>query len=375
MDKIKGTNLGNWLVLEKWMSPGIFDGTGAEDEIWLGRKLPADKLAAKLKEHRDSYVTEEDFAFIAEHGVNLVRIPVPYFIFGDRPPYPGCVEYLDKAFDWAEKYGLVILIDLHTCPGSQNGYDNGGLTGVCKWCKDPKEVEYELTVLERLAQRYGQRKGLYGIEVLNEPISWLVYITAPSTGKAEDKEEAKGSGHVPMPFLKQFYKDAYRRLRAIIPKEKVIVFHDGFRLGAWKDFFVKSGMENVALDTHIYIFAMEKFVPIHRPWVYQIYINSQKKLIEKVQKYTPVIVGEWCISNAYADERPKTAMPSEEAAALRRKRFQEIAAMQMDAWSTAAGHIYWNYQLLRSRTEAFDEQWKESWDLSRCLINDWLDYK
>lgn len=372
--KIKGTNLGNWLVLEKWMSPGIFEGTGAEDEIWLGRKLPADRLAAKLKEHRDTYVTEEDFAFIADHGVNLVRIPVPYFIFGDRPPYPGCVEYLDRAFDWAEKYGLEILIDLHTCPGSQNGYDNGGLTGVCKWCKNPDEVEFILTVLERLAQRYGQRKGLYGIEVLNEPISWLVYITAPSTGKAEDKEEAKGSGHVPMPFLKQFYQDAYRRLRAILPKEKVIVFHDGFRLGAWKDFFVAGGMENVVLDTHIYIFAMEKFVPIHKPWVYQIYINSQKKLIDKVQKYTPVIVGEWCISNAYADAQQK-GMSAEEAAALRRSRFHEIANMQMDAWSTSAGHIYWNYQLLRDRTEEFDERWKESWDLSRCLINGWLDYK
>ena len=24
--KIKGVNLGNWLVLEKWMSPALFDG-------------------------------------------------------------------------------------------------------------------------------------------------------------------------------------------------------------------------------------------------------------------------------------------------------------------------------------------------------------
>ena len=27
MEKIKGVNLGNWLVLEKWMSPALFDGT------------------------------------------------------------------------------------------------------------------------------------------------------------------------------------------------------------------------------------------------------------------------------------------------------------------------------------------------------------
>lgn len=372
MQKINGTNLGNWLVLEKWMNPGMFEGTGTEDEIWLGRKLPADELAAKLKAHRDSYVTEEDFAFIAQHGLNLVRIPVPFFIFDDRPPYPGCVDYLDKAFDWAEKYGLEVLIDLHTVPGSQNGYDNGGITGVCKWCKDPKEVEFSITVLERLAKRYGQRKALYGIEVLNEPISWLVYITAPSTGKAEDKEEAKGSGHVPMSFLKQFYQDAYTRLRAILLKEKTIVFHDGFRLGSWGDFFVRSGMENVALDTHIYVFAMENFVPIHKPWVYQVYIKSQKRLIKKVQRHTPVIVGEWCICNRYAEKQPESAMLVEKADAIRRERYREIASMQLEAWKQAAGHIYWNYQLLRDRTAEMDERWKESWDLSRCLNYDWL---
>lgn len=200
MKKIKGVNLGNWLVLEKWMLPELFEGTGAEDEVWLNRKMNPAELKEKMKEHRDTFITEQDFAFIKEQGIWLLRIPVPYFIFGDRPPFNGCVEYLDKAFDWAEKYGLQILIDLHTVPGSQNGYDNGGLTGVCKWCKNPEEVEFALTVLERLAKRYGQRQGLYGIEVLNEPISFLVYATAPSTGKAVDKEEAKGSGYVPLPF-------------------------------------------------------------------------------------------------------------------------------------------------------------------------------
>ena len=177
-----------------------------------------------------------------------------------------------------------------------------------------------------------------------------------------------------MPFLKQFYKDAYARLRAILPKEKVIVFHDGFRLGAWKDFFVREGMENVVLDTHIYVFAMENFVPIHKPWVYQIYINSQKKAVEKAARYTPVIVGEWCICNRYAEKPPQKVMLLEEADRIRRERYQENAAMQLAAWNTSAGHIYWNYQLLRSRTEEPDERWKESWDLSRCLINDWLDY-
>ena len=36
---IKGVNLGNWLVLEKWMSPSLFAGTEAEDETQLSGDL------------------------------------------------------------------------------------------------------------------------------------------------------------------------------------------------------------------------------------------------------------------------------------------------------------------------------------------------
>lgn len=384
MKKIKGVNLGNWLVLEKWMLPELFEGTGAEDEVWLNRKMNPAELKEKMKEHRDTFITEQDFAFIKEQGIWLLRIPVPYFIFGDRPPFNGCVEYLDKAFDWAEKYGLQILIDLHTVPGSQNGYDNGGLTGVCKWCKNPEEVEFALTVLERLAKRYGQREGLYGIEVLNEPISFLVYATAPSTGKAVDKEEAKGSGYVPLPFLENFYRNAYRRLRKILPENKTIVFHDGFRLRHWGKFFRKEHMKNVVLDTHIYIFAMESFVPIHMPWVYQIYIKSQQRLIERIQRDVPVMVGEWCICNKYAEKAVsgKSAEESSDRSAqadaqdeLRKKRYLEIAAMQLQAWESGAGWIYWSYQFKPNRKEPLDEKWKESWDFSRCVENGWIEFK
>lgn len=36
---VKGVNLGNWLVLEKWMSPSLFEGTTAEDEYYLPTQL------------------------------------------------------------------------------------------------------------------------------------------------------------------------------------------------------------------------------------------------------------------------------------------------------------------------------------------------
>ena len=139
--KIKGVNLGNWLVLEKWMNPALFEGTTAEDEYYLPRQLSPEVYEARIKIHRSEYITERDFVTIKKMSLESVRIPVPYFIFGDRKPFIGCIEELDKAFNWAEKYGLTILIDLHTVPMSQNGFDNGGLSGVCKWAQNPDEVK------------------------------------------------------------------------------------------------------------------------------------------------------------------------------------------------------------------------------------------
>ena len=81
-EQINGVNLGNWLVLEKWMKPGIFAASGEADEIWLHRSTESAELEALLTRHRDTYITEADFRNIAAHGCTLVRIPVPYFIFG-----------------------------------------------------------------------------------------------------------------------------------------------------------------------------------------------------------------------------------------------------------------------------------------------------
>lgn len=380
MEKVRGVNLGNWLVLEKWMSPQIFEGTEANDEIWLNRDLERETLEKRLHHHRETYVTAEDFAIIAAQGIQTVRIPVPYFIFGDRTPLMGCIEYLDRAFDWAEQCGMQILVDLHTVPGGQNGYDNGGLTGVCKWHRNPAEVEFVLTVLERLAQRYADRPGLWGIEVLNEPISWLVYRTAPSTGKARDKQEARGSSHVPMAFLKDFYQQAYDRIRVYLPEEKTVVFSDAFRLGRWKDWFVRQNMKNVMLDTHIYLYAMESFLPLPSMAVYRAFVNLSRRKILRAARFTPVLVGEWCVEC----RRPfhmarKKASTLEDVERIRKEEYQRIACMEREAWEASAGWFYWNYQMYRNKREAIVGDGQASthgtsmdgWALNRVWDHGW----
>ena len=79
---IKGVNLGNWLVLEKWMNPALFEGTTAEDEYYLPTQLSPEVYEARIKIHRSEYITERDFVTIKRMGMDSVRIPVPYLYLG-----------------------------------------------------------------------------------------------------------------------------------------------------------------------------------------------------------------------------------------------------------------------------------------------------
>ena len=96
--KIRGANLGNWLVLEKWMGSSPLSSAWAEDDRGLIDELPVDELAAALEHHRATYITEMDFVWLAQSGIDLVRIPVPYYLFGTEH-HAACVEHLDHALE------------------------------------------------------------------------------------------------------------------------------------------------------------------------------------------------------------------------------------------------------------------------------------
>ncbi|MBR3317692.1 MAG: cellulase family glycosylhydrolase, partial [Atopobiaceae bacterium] len=171
--KVRGVNLGNWLVLEKWMGVSPLSSARSEDDRGLIDEMSPTQLIKALDEHRVTYITERDFAWMEAAGANLVRIPVPYHLFGS-PHHTSCVEYLDQAFAWAERHRIAVLVDLHTVPLSQNGFDNGGYLGLCAWARDPARIDFVVDLLERIARRYAGHPALWGIEALNEPATRAV---------------------------------------------------------------------------------------------------------------------------------------------------------------------------------------------------------
>ena len=44
-------------------------------------------------------------------------------------------RYILRVLGWARKYGLRVNLDLHTVPGSQNGYNHSGRFGSINWMK------------------------------------------------------------------------------------------------------------------------------------------------------------------------------------------------------------------------------------------------
>ena len=377
MEKIKGVNLGNWFVLEKWMSPGLFEGTTAEDEYYLPTQLPKEIYEERIRRHRAEYITERDFIAIRALGLNAVRIPVPYFIFGDRAPFVGCIDGLDRAMEWAEKHGLKVLIDLHTAPDSQNGFDNGGISGVCKFFQEPEEIEFVYTVLERLAERYGNREGLWGIEILNEPASAQMWEMIKTRYAAVDPEKAAGSRGYEMEELRAFYLTAYDRIMKYLPYEKKVVMHDGFDILAWKDFMRDGKYRNVILDTHQYLMMVEAFglEPTKEGYVQFIEEHFAKDVAE-MQQYFPVICGEWCLSNAISYRKFTDAVTKEERGCTKEERDEIMRALdraQKATWDKGSGYFYWSWKLHIDTALRPESEGTEPWDLGRAALYGWFE--
>ena len=226
--KIRGVNLGAWLVLERWMTPDTYRGTDAQDEYNLCLML-GDKARSRLDQHRDNFITSSDFRWIKKCGLNAVRLPVGYWALEAPKPYVECSRYIDFALDECERNQLKLVLDLHGAPGSQNGWDHSGRAGPINWPKDPKNIQQTLDVLESFAQRYGDHPALYGMELLNEP-----------------------RPEVQLDILQQFYEDGYTRVRKHLNPDVAVIIHDSFRPLAWKKFMQQPAFNNVILDTHLY---------------------------------------------------------------------------------------------------------------------------
>jgi glucan 1,3-beta-glucosidase len=329
--KLRGVNLGSWLVLEKWMVPDVFRGTEVGDEYNLCLALGS-KAKSRLERHRETFITAEDFRYIRDHGLNTVRLPVGYWALEAPKPYVENSRYIKFALDQCQRNGLKLLLDLHGAPGSQNGWDHSGRSGPINWPKDPENIRETLRVLESFAQQYGKHPALYGIELLNEP-----------------------RPEVPLDILQQFYQDAYAALRKYLSPDVAIVFHDSFRPLAWKQFMQEPAFANVVLDTHMYQCFGEKDKV--RTAEEQLYfaLNRKQTLDQMQREELPTIVGEWSLS-----------LPQKARSSLSPLQIESVTraygSMQLLNYEGTRGYFFWSYKMERAC----------EWNFRCCVDRGWL---
>jgi len=75
---------------------------------------------------------------------------------------------LDKALPLCEKYGLMVVVDVHTSPGGRDAQN------VCRLFHENQWQDYFVSMWKKIAQRYRGKKIIWGYDLVNEPVEGSV---------------------------------------------------------------------------------------------------------------------------------------------------------------------------------------------------------
>ena len=311
---LRGINLGGWLVTERWMTPELYEGVQGEGEIALVRELGSEAARERLEAHRQTFITEADFAWIARQGFDFVRLPVGYWLFEETTDFVDGEGYLRQAFEWASRHRLGIVLDFHGLQGSQNGQDHSGQVGQVRLYRHGNEKQ-ALRTLEYMCRTYGTQESLLAIELINEPkVRWFLYR------------------------LLRYYDRAYRVATLYLRPETKIIVSDAFRpLRMARALARRRYGDRLVLDVHLYqLFSRREQA---RSFVEHIRVVEKdwSVLLDELMRYVPVLVGEW---SAALPEKALAEASSNRAEKTERYYYAQAELFKRATWA----HSYWSYK-------------------------------
>jgi len=281
-DKAYGTNLGGWLVLERWIQPILFESNApnAIDE-WTFCEQAVNATEA-LNNHWTTFILEEHIKMFADVNGNHIRVPVGYWAFitpaADEPfVSSGQKRHLERILGYFDKYNIHAIIDLHGMPGSQNGEHHSGHTTEVQFYTD-FNMERSIRTIQAVVDWMNNLPAN-----LKSRIAAIQPVNEPDIGNASDLER-----------LKRFYLDAYEVINAS-PYKVAMVFGDGFQgLEAFSDFLPSTA--NAVIDLHRY----HAFPPQND--TDEIIARSCVNQHLGEHFHLPVFFGEWSLASAVPND-------------------------------------------------------------------------
>ncbi|MBN1413004.1 MAG: cellulase family glycosylhydrolase [Spirochaetales bacterium] len=234
--KLKGVNLGNWLILEMWMSnhkDNVSDHYTME-QVLINRFGETEKNRL-MDVWYDNYITDRDFQIIKSFGMNVIRLPFwsEYLMDSYNNPYvlkANAFKYLDWAVNKAESYGMYVILDMHGAPGCQSAMDHSGRADYNQLFYDTSLQEMTVWLWRQIADRYKDRSCVAAYDILNEP--W--------GATAEKMEDLSVS--------------IYNAIRSV-DQDHIVIFPTFYNdMGQWDSgtSWEMYGFQNVALWAHPY---------------------------------------------------------------------------------------------------------------------------
>ncbi|KAJ4311486.1 hypothetical protein N0V94_007927 [Neodidymelliopsis sp. IMI 364377] len=281
-----GVNLGGWLAQEATIDPYWWDQycRGTVDE-WNCCVQLGDQCNTVFEKRYATYITTKDIDKLASGGVNLIRIPTTYAAW---VKFPGAgyhsgkqTQYLKKIADYAiKKYGMHVVVDIHSLPGGVNGLDIGERVGKWDWFNNQTNLDRSLQVVDA-ALNFIQTSGSpqsYSFAPINEPVDNHDFSKFGTPAALSDNGAA---------WVLKYFRAVVAHAEAVNCKIPVMLQGSFKGEPFWSGNFDPS--TNIVFDVHNYYFGR----PSDSNNVTSL-ICADAKTLAGDGKF-PVFVGEWAI--------------------------------------------------------------------------------
>ncbi|KAF2026412.1 glycoside hydrolase [Setomelanomma holmii] len=288
--KFTGVNLGGWFAQEAFIDP-VFWGQncGTLPDEWTCCIALGAKCGPVLEHRYNTFITRKDIDKLASVGVNLLRIPTSYAAWAKIPGselYSGNQQAIFRhVAEYAiKKYGMHVVLDIHSLPGGINGVDIGEAKGHYDWFNNSTNLAYSLDVVSS-ALDFIQCSGTpesYTLAPINEPID----NRDPSTFGQPIALSENGADWV------QKYFEAVIAKRDSVNAKIPLLLQVSFKGAAyWSSrLAAKYAGSKIALDVHQYYFAGR---PSDSNNVSSLICSDAKSVA--TNSSFPVFVGEWAM--------------------------------------------------------------------------------
>lgn len=239
---LRGMGLGGWLLPEGYMWKFYTKcDRPRRIEALIEGLCGAEYAKSFWERYYSAYITEKDIAWIADQGLNSVRLAMnARHLFdtdehGNAAFHPATLRYVDDCVSWCKKHGLYLFLDMHAAPGGQTGQNiDDSENDVPELFTDTKNQDLLVKMWCLLAERYRDEPAVGGYDLLNEPL--------PKWNSQYNN------------LLLPLYRRLIAAIREIDDRHVIILegAHWATDFSVFDDFTVEEARNNIVLQFHKY---------------------------------------------------------------------------------------------------------------------------